>query len=345
MNEDAKPLDLYEEFVQKTPVQTSQGTVYARPLESGRWSSISSSADAATLGEAALRALTGPEEKTGDETALSDDVFERLSPDDLQNLASSVAKANQLGDLPAGKTPIDRLGELILKKQAADLEAAKQLRETLLSSAFVGLETSTAQKLRGQLDEMDSIRAAIKQSRQISIPPSNHGQEPVPKLHIPDPETTPMERAATASELTATHVAKVADQTADLVLKMSELTDTFIVKVIPEWRQQLAVEQQAAAESNAQAVANLKVATQSLRTAQRTLWVTVGIAVATMAVQIGQYVWAERSSAEERAKQEETARLRHEATIQVLREQLSAQQQLISQKSPTPPKKSQASKK
>lgn len=340
MNEDAKPLDLCEEFAKKTPVQTSQGTVYARPLGSGRWSSISSSADAATLGRAALRALTGPEKVTGDESALSDDVFERLSPYDLQNLASAVAKVNGLGDLPSGKTPVEGLGELILKKQAADLEAAKLLREKVLSSAFAGLEISTAQRLRDQLSGMDAIRTAIKQS---SIPVGNHLPMSVPKLHIPDLETTPMGRAATASELTATHVAKVADQTADLVLKMSELTDTFIVKVIPEWRQQLAAEQQAAAESNAQAVENLRVATQSLRTAQRTLWVTVGIAVTTMAVQIGQYVWSERSSAEERAKQEETARLRHEATIQVLREQLSAQQQLIAQQVPMLPRKNEGS--
>ena len=105
MKEDAKkPLDLDEEFVQKTPVQTSQGTVYARPLGNGRWSSISGSADAATLGKAALRVLTGPEEKTGNEAALRDDVFERLSPDDLQNLASAVANANRLGDLPAGRS-------------------------------------------------------------------------------------------------------------------------------------------------------------------------------------------------------------------------------------------------
>lgn len=341
MNEDTKkPFDLFEEFAKKTQVHTSQGIVYARPLGSGRWSSISSSDDAATLGEAALRALTGPEEKAGDETALSDEVFNRLSPGDIQDLASSVAKANRLGDLPAGKTPIEGLGELILKKRAADLEAAKQLREKILSSAFAGLETSTAQRLRGQLDGMDAIRASIKQS---GIPVSNHFPMPVPKLYTPDPETTPMGRAATASELTATHVAKVADQTADLVLKMSELTDTFIVKVIPEWRQQLVDEREAATESNAQAVENLTLATKSLKTAQRTLRVTIGIAVATMALQIGQYVWSEIGSAEERAKQAETERLRHEATIQVLREQLSAQRQLIAQQLLMPPKKNKAS--
>ena len=335
-----KLLDLAEAFSKKIPCQTSVGVVYARPLTSGKWSTVSASDEAPTIGEAAIRALTGTEEKADDEAALSDNVFSRLSPGDIQDLASSVAKANRLGDLPAGITPIEGLGELILKKRAADLEAAKQLREKILSSAFAGLETSTAQRLRSQLDGMDSLRAAIKQS---NIPVSNHLPMSVPKLHIPDLETTPMGRAATASELTATHVAKVADQTADLVLKMSELTDTFIVKVIPEWRQQLEAEQRAAAESNAQAVENLRVATQSLRTAQRTLWVTVGIAVATMAVQIGQYVWSERSSAEERAKQEETARLRHEATIQVLREQLSAQQQLIAQQAPMPPRKNEGS--
>ena len=41
-------------------------------------------------------------------------------------------------------------------------------------------------------------------------------------------------------------------------------------------------------------------------------------------------------AAEERAKQAETERLRHEATLQVLREQLSAQQQLLSTQPHTP---------
>ena len=174
MNEDAKPLDLYEEFVQKTPVQTSQGTVYARPLESGRWSSISSSADAATLGEAALRALTGPEEKTGDETALSDDVFERLSPDDLQNLASSVAKANRLGDLPAGRPPAEGLGDLILASQQKTRDEVQRLIDQARSSTLFGN--------------------------------ARHRPLVVPDLNIPDFGSMPIHRAAAASEQTAEQI-------------------------------------------------------------------------------------------------------------------------------------------
>lgn len=280
MNEDAKPLDLYEEFVQKTPVQTSQGTVYARPLGSGRWSSISSSADAATLGKAALRALTGPKEKTGDETALSDDVFERLSPDDLQNLASAVAKANQLGGLPAGKTPIDGLGELILKRRNELIDQARS--STLLGNAGL-FHSPTA-----------------------------------PNLNMPDYASMPGNRTAAASEQAAEHIAEG--------LRL--------------WQQQLEANKQAAAESKAQSEENLAVTRKSQRIAQWSMWITIAVAVIT----VGQSFWSTKDGDEERAKQEETARLRHEATIQVLREQLSAQQQLISQKSPTPPKKSQASK-
>lgn len=284
MTEDAKPLDLYEEFAKKTPVQTSQGTVYARPLGNGRWSSISGSADAATLGKAALRALTGPKEKTGNETALRDDVFERLSPDDLQNLASAVANANQLGDLPAGKTPIDGLGELILKRRNELIDQARS--STLLGNAGL-FHSPTA-----------------------------------PNLNMPDYASMPGNRTAAASE-----------QAAELIAEGLRL-----------WQQQLEANKQAAAESKAQSEKNLAVAQDSLRTARRTMVWTVGLALVALAVQIGLTLWTERGSAEERTKQAETERLRHEATIQVLREQLSAQQQLISQKSPTPPKKSQASK-
>lgn len=280
MNEDAKPLDLYEEFVQKTPVQTSQGTVYARPLGSGRWSSISSSDDAAKLGEAALRVLTGPEEKTGNETALSNDVFERLSPDDLQNLASAVANANQLGDLPAGKTPNDGLGELILKRRNELIDQARS--STLLGNAGL-FHSPTA-----------------------------------PNLNMPNYASTPGNRTAAASE-----------QAAELIAEGLRL-----------WQQQLEANKQAAAESKAQSEKNLAVARKSQRIAQWSMWITIAVAVIT----VGQSFWSTKDGDEERAKQEETARLRHEATIQVLREQLSAQQQLISQKSPTPPKKSKASK-
>ena len=258
--------------------------MYARPLGNGRWSSISGSADAATLGKAALRVLTGPKEKTGDETALRDDVFERLSPDDLQNLASAVANANQLGGLPAGKTPIDGLGELILKRRNELIDQARS--STLLGNAGL-FHSPTA-----------------------------------PNLNMPDYASMPGNRTAAASE-----------QAAELIAEGLRL-----------WQQQLEANKQAAAESKAQSEKNLAVAQDSLRTARRTMVWTVGLALVALAVQIGLTLWTERGSAEERTKQAETERLRHEATIQVLREQLSAQQQLISQKSPTPPKKSQASK-
>lgn len=290
MKEDAKkPFDLYEEFAKKTPVQTSQGIVYARPLGSSRWSSISSSDDAATLGEAALRALTGPEEKAGDETALSDDVFERLSPDDLQNLANSVAKANRIGDLPAGRPPAEGLGDLILASQQKTRDEVQRLIDQARSSTLLG------------------------NARQ--------GPLVVPDLHTPDFGSMPIHRAAAASEQTAEHIE------AGLLL----------------WQQQLEADKQAAAESKAQSEKNLAVAQDSLRTARRTMGWTVGLALLALAVQIGLTLWTERGSAEERTKQAETERLRHEATIQVLREQLSAQQQLIAQQAPMLPTKNKAS--
>lgn len=291
MKKDAKkPLDLFEEFAKKTLVQTSQGIVYARPLGSGRWSSISSSDDAATLGEAALRVLAGPEEKTGDETALSDDVFELLSHGDLQKLASAVAKANQLGDLPAGRPPAEGLGDLILASQQKTRDEVQRLIDQARSSTLLGKAW-------------------------------HHYPSTAPDLNIPDFGSMPINRAAAASEQTVEHIE------AGLLL----------------WQQQMEADKLAAAESKAQAEQNLAVALDSLRTARRTMGWTVGLALVALAVQIGLTLWTERGSAEERTKQEETATLRHEATIQVLREQLSAQQRLISQQPLMPSEKSKAS--
>lgn len=317
----------------KRVVPTSQGDVYVRLLSGERWHDVSNSKDPAILGQDVVQALSGLKETPGNEERLPTDYFHALTTDDIQSLARAIASINVLGDLPIDKPAYEGLGELILKNQELNLEAAKKLREKVLLSAFSGLEASTAQILKDQLNGMDALRTNIRQS---SFPVSNHAQIPLPRLHIPDSETTPMGRAAIASELTAAHVANVADQTANLVLKMSELTDTFIVEALPEWRQQLVAEREAATESNAKAVENLTVATKSLKTAQRTLWVTIGIAVATMVVQIGQYIWSERGAAEERAKQDETEKMQHEATLQVLREQLSAQQQLLSTQPHTP---------
>ncbi len=285
MTEDAKPLDLYEEFAKKTPVQTSQGTVYARPLGNGRWSSISGSADAATLGKAALRVLTGPEEKTGNETALRDDVFERLSPDDLQNLASAVAKANRLGGLPAGRSPAEGLGDLILASQQKTRDEVQRLIDQARSSTLLGKAL--------------------------------HRPSTAPDLNIPDFGSMPINRAAVASEQTAEHIE------AGLLL----------------WQQQMEADKQAAAESKAQAEQNLAVARDSLRTARLTMWVTIVVAVIT----VGQPLLSTTDGAAERAKQEETARLQHETTIQVLREQLSAQQKLIAQQAPMLPRKNEGS--
>lgn len=290
MKEEAKkPVDFFKKFAKKTPVQTSQGIVYTRPLMNGRWSSISSSDDAATVGEAVLRALTGPEEKTGDETVLTDDVFEYLSSDDIQNLASSVAKANGLGDLPAEKPPAEGLGELILTSQQKTRDAMQRVIDQTRSSILLGNTWSSDLK--------------------------------IPDLNIPDFSNSPINRAAAASE-------QAAEQTAAGLLL---------------WKQQLESDKQAAAESKKQAEENIavakasqKIAEKSQQIAQKSMWVTIGVALVTLAAQIGQFFWSERGTAEERAQQAETERLRHEATLQVLREQLSAQQQLLSTQPHTP---------
>lgn len=284
-----KQLDLAEDISKIIPCQTNVGVVYARPLRSGKWSTVSASDEPPTIGEAAIRALTGPEEKAGDETRLDDESFSRLSSDDIQNLAHAVAKVNLLGDLRDGITPYVGLGELILLKRQETKKEVQRLIDQARSSTLFGGAFSSTTKLPG--------------------------------LHAPDFRNTPIDRAATASEQTAEQIQ------AGLLL----------------WEQQLEADKQTAVEFKEQAQLNLAIAQISLRTARLTMWVTIGLALIALTVQIGQTLWTERGSAEERTKQEETARLRHEATIQVLREQLSAQQRLISQQPLMPTKKNKAS--
>lgn len=169
-----KPFDFAEAFCKKVPCNTSEALVYARPLASGRWSTVSASDDPATVGEAAIRVLTGPQEKAGDETPLAKDLFDRLLPADIQNLAHAVAKVNRLGELRADATPYESLGELILLKRQESRNEVQRLIDqartaTLLGPAFTSITTQ-------------------------------------PELHTPDFRNTPMNRAAEASEEAAAQI-------------------------------------------------------------------------------------------------------------------------------------------
>lgn len=337
------PVDIHELFGKKMLVQTSQGTVYVRPLGSGSWSSVSKNKDLSALGQAAVRLLTGPIEAYTDESSLSDDVYALLTPDDIQLLSASIARHNGLGELPVGTPPYEALGALIAERRVKDAEKAKKQREQLMSAAFGGLGTSTVNSLMDKIRGVDEVRDALRHSSALDIFNStySHDAEQISRLnelHIPDVASTPIGRAAAASERTAEAVATVADLTSKLVLKTSEMAETFMFTALPEWRKQLESEKAAADESNRQATANLEIAqnslgiaARSLHTARWTLWLTLGLAIVSLAAQYFQSRVTEKEAAEERVTLEAAATQRHELIMQTLREQLEAQRALLKQ--------------
>ena len=283
MTEGTKKLfDIAEAFCKKVPCETSVAMVYARPLASGRWSTVSASDDPVAVGEAAIRVLIGPGEKAGDETSTSDNFFNQLSAEDIQNLARAIAKVNRLGDLRPDANPYESLGELILLKRQESRDEVQRLIEQAQSATLLGPAFTSITKL--------------------------------PELHIPDFRNTPMNRAAEASEEAATH------------MKVGLLL----------WEQQQEADKQTAADNKAQSEANLAVARSSLKTARLTMWLTVGLAAITQLFQCDQSSRSERGAAEERVKQAETEKQRHEATMLVLKEQLFAQHKLLAQKEQKP---------
>lgn len=169
-----KLFDIAEAFCKKVPCETSVAMVYARPLASGRWSTVSASDDPATVGEAAIRVLVGPEEKAGDETSVTENFFNQLSAEDIQNLARAIAKANRLGDLRPDANPYESLGELILLKRQESRNEVQRLIDQARSSTLLGPAFTSPAKL--------------------------------PDLHTPDFGNTPMHRAAEASEEAAAHM-------------------------------------------------------------------------------------------------------------------------------------------
>ncbi|RIX48375.1 MAG: hypothetical protein D3M94_05685 [Rhodocyclales bacterium GT-UBC] len=122
-----------------------------------------------------------------------------------------------------------------LRKQYSDLNSpgASTLSAALAASA---LKIPTASESLRQAIE----KSSFSNSAAEALARGRNEHEPmefinVRPIELPDPEKSPMGRAARASEETARQVQEVAGLTAAMAAQIGELSQTIVTRAIPEW--------------------------------------------------------------------------------------------------------------
>lgn len=136
----------------KETIVTSKGTLYARYLSAGDLEPFSkylnkkdkSEVDLAALGKLSIQTLVGPDEGNKD-IPMSNEVFDTLTAEDIENIAAAVAKAND-AKLTITGNALSSLGEAIFSQWA---DSAKQISELssrinrTLNSNFASVSAAT----------------------------------------------------------------------------------------------------------------------------------------------------------------------------------------------------------
>jgi len=199
-----------------------------------------------------------------------------------------------------------------LRKQYSDLNSpsASTLSAALAASA---LKIPTASESLRQAIEKSSLSnsAAEALARSESLARGRHERDPmefinVHPIELPDPEKSPMGRAARASEETARQVQEVAGLTAAMAAQIGELSQTLVTRAIPEWLNKIEGDRQSAQ-------ATLEQARDSLKWTKWAVTVSVVVTVA----MTGWQVWLAREYKKDNDEQQEAA-------LKLMREQLKS---------------------
>lgn len=174
-NDDAKA------FVQKqrkrVPVETSQGTFFARHITIGDIKFFSEyfdeknkdSADLRALGERLLKLLVCTNHEADKVPALTDEVYNKLSAEDIKVLTEGVSKACNVALLSDGD-PLKALGAAVFDQLAEQgkrmAQAAAKIKETL-NSSFGSMSATLKAALGENLTGLSAIREALKMSSAV----------------------------------------------------------------------------------------------------------------------------------------------------------------------------------
>lgn len=254
----------------RQPVATSQGTFYVRHLSVGDMKVFTgyfdekkdkASHDLRALGELALKTLVCTDNGPEKTSALTEEIFSRLSSTDIELLIDGVIEVSGLTPLPESKT-LESLGSIVFDQVTSDIKRTLETAENLkrsMSSAFGSLSQGAMKSLVDSMSSLNAVRDSLKlspaveafrkvqedhdrlfggmahkdllaQAKILEMP-----QPRMPELYRPKFEDTPLGRAAIASEDSATQLREVAGLVGDMADKLANLHTVFLTEVIPQW--------------------------------------------------------------------------------------------------------------
>lgn len=173
--EGEQPRKLILKLPERVPIETGLGTLYARHVSLDDLQTFRSflepkvdkaATDLRALGTMSLRALVTESNGTDRTPALTEETFSKLDVEDIQKLASGVAKASELGELHGGDA-LEALGSAMfdhLSEQMKRLADSAQQMKKMLDHQFVGISESVRKSLESSFGDLSSLRDTLKQS-------------------------------------------------------------------------------------------------------------------------------------------------------------------------------------
>jgi len=266
---------LAQRLLERVPASTTQGTFYARQMAIRDIRAFAdyfdgkrekSSMDLRLLGELLLKSLVctgaGPEMVP----ALSEEIYSKLTGDDICVLAGAVAKASSVGPLREGDCAT-ALGtamlEMMTEQSRMMAESAVEMKRMLdknFGSLSATLKAALGQNLTGlsAITERLTMSPAVEAIRRIqedrqsladrlanSVVPGLQKNaallrpldfEPhLARIEFPKVEDTPIGRAAIAGEESARQLQEVVGLIGQMSEQLGRLHALFLTEVIPQW--------------------------------------------------------------------------------------------------------------
>lgn len=331
----------------KIPVSTSIGTLYVRRIYPRDFDLLTAS-DPIELGRATTKLICNLIEDRKDKSPLPDEVFEKISRDDILALLPAIAKQGRLNLTVTAGVGLKDLGSAVLAAKKDLVEQNKKMLEIMRKSIegnYGFLKERELENLQAQMAGIGDIASSIPEfdpgyvakltAEQFakSAYPSlddpamrvaasitatqelNDNYHEELRIHsrqwMPPPvEDTPLGRAVLES---AAHSEEVASKVESLVGLVAGLNQTLVKDVLPAWFRQVETDQQAAKVSFDHAAKQLR-------------WAIIAVFVSAVVTIIATWwqIYVTREIDHENAEQQKRVE-------DILREQLVQQQKLIGQ--------------
>lgn len=302
----------------KARVETSVGPLFVRHAYVSDYERFGSDDDT-ERGRLVVQRLASRVERKGDDTPFDGDVGV-LTESDLSVLIPAIAKQSGW-KLPEPSTGLQGLGQSSREAEKQVREEQKRMLEEIrkaFKADYGFLEPTTLSKLEGQLLGLPTQEVSLADR----LPKINFEMPKAPVVpELPDigideswmpplPEETPLGRATLKS---AQHIEVVANEIGAVAKNIGNLNQVMIAEVLPQWFRQVQENQKSAEE-------------EARKTSSALKW-TKWAVFASVAVTIAATWWQDKVARELDAGNAE----HQKAVVELLSNQLSAQQQLIEQ--------------